>query len=83
MSCADLAVEPRDEIAERAVSESKTQSDVEQRLLVNNDGADGFIAFLLSLIGLKKELQAPGIIHDRTSKMSHRKTAEEPVKTYP
>jgi hypothetical protein len=56
LTCADLAVELRDEIAERAVGESKALGDIEQRLLVDNDGADGFIAFLLSQIGLKKEL---------------------------
>jgi hypothetical protein len=75
-----LAVELRDEIAERAVGESKALGDIEQRLLVDNDGADGFIAFLLSQIRPKKELSAPGITHDRTSKMSHRKTAKIPLR---
>ena len=70
-----MVVELRDEISERAIGEAKALGDIEQRLLVDNDGADGFIAFLLSLTGLEKELLATGIIHDRASKMSYRKTA--------
>jgi hypothetical protein len=63
-------VELRDEISQRAVAEPETFGDIEQRLLIDKNSAESFVVLLTSLIGLKKELLATRIIHDRSSKMS-------------
>jgi hypothetical protein len=69
-SLTDAGVELSDEIAQRAVSEAETCGDRLQRLLLDDHGAERFIAALLRRLGIGKEMLEPRVVHDRTSKMS-------------
>jgi uncharacterized protein (DUF1778 family) len=66
----DAGAEVSDEIAQSAVSEAEALGDRLQRLLLDDHGADRFVAALLRRLGSGKELLEPRVVHDRTSKMS-------------
>jgi hypothetical protein len=66
-----LGAESRDEIAKRAVGEAKAVCDRGDVLLVDHDGAQGFIATLARVVGLKEKPLAVEIVHDRSPEMSH------------
>jgi hypothetical protein len=66
----DAGTELGQEIAQRAVSEAEAWGNLLRRLLLDDHGADRFVAALLRRLGIGKELLEPWVVHDRTSKMS-------------
>jgi hypothetical protein len=69
-SLTDAGTEPRDEIAQGAVSEAEACGSRWQRLAFEDDGADRFVVPLRRLLGIDKELLEPRVVHDRTSQLS-------------
>lgn len=62
----DLGAELRNEIAKRAIGEAQALGYLGDGLLVDHDGAQGFIASLTRVVGLEKELLDIEIIHDQS-----------------
>jgi hypothetical protein len=65
-----LPTELGEEISQGSVGEAETFSDGLQRLLVDDDRPQGFVAALLWVGGIEKELLDSWIVHDEISWMS-------------
>jgi hypothetical protein len=66
----DAGAELSDDVTQRAVGEAEANGDRLQRLLLDDHGAERFVAALLRRLGIGKELLELRVVHDRTSKMS-------------